>query len=83
MQVLFDTGILLDSWTERIPITTTSGRRFRKIRSRGDAPATSAQYIAQFWNVCTRPASARGGYGLSIEETDRRVRVIYPVTGPW
>jgi predicted nucleic acid-binding protein len=39
-------------------------------------PVTSAQNIAEFWNVCTRPASARGGYGLSVAETERRVRLL-------
>ena len=39
-------------------------------------PVTSAQNIAEFWNVCTRPASARGGYGLSVTETERRVRLL-------
>ena len=34
------------------------------------------QVVAEFWNVCTRPASARGGFGLSPAETERRARVI-------
>jgi predicted nucleic acid-binding protein len=29
-----------------------------------------------FWNVSTRPASARGGYGCSIQETDRRLAFL-------
>jgi predicted nucleic acid-binding protein len=37
---------------------------------------TSPQNAAEFWNVCTRPASARGGLGLSIAETERRLRII-------
>ncbi len=32
--------------------------------------------MGEFWNVCTRPATARGGFDLGVAETDRRVRVI-------
>ena len=32
--------------------------------------------MAEFWNVCTRPATARGGFGLSIADADRRLRII-------
>jgi predicted nucleic acid-binding protein len=35
----------------------------------------TSQNLAEFWNVCTRPAD-RNGFGLSIEETDRRSRLI-------
>jgi len=33
----------------------------------------SQQNIAEFWNVCTRPAE-RNGYGLSIEQTNQCVQ---------
>jgi predicted nucleic acid-binding protein len=32
--------------------------------------------LAEFWNVCTRPVSARGGFGLSIAQTERKVNLI-------
>ena len=35
----------------------------------------TSQNIGEFWNACTRPAD-RNGYGLSPEETDRRVRIL-------
>lgn len=38
--------------------------------------AVTSQNLVEFWNVCTRPASARGGYGLSIDATERRLRVL-------
>lgn len=31
----------------------------------------TSQNVAEYWSACTRP-SDRNGYGLSIEETDRR-----------
>lgn len=36
----------------------------------------TSQILGEFWNVCTRPADARGGLGLSVEETDRLVRLL-------
>lgn len=36
----------------------------------------TSQNLAEFWNVCTRPITARSGFGLSVEETDRRAKVI-------
>jgi len=76
MQVLVDTGILLRLLDRADPHHVDIRLAFRILRNRTDIPVTSAQNIAEFWNVCTRPASTRGGYGLSVEETDHRVRVI-------
>lgn len=36
----------------------------------------AVQNVAEFWNVCTRPASARGGLGLSLAETNQRLRLL-------
>jgi predicted nucleic acid-binding protein len=35
----------------------------------------TSQNLAEFWNVCTRPAD-RNGFGLSIAETNRRAQII-------
>ncbi len=35
----------------------------------------TSQNLAEFWNVCTRPAD-RNGFGLSIAEADRRATLI-------
>jgi len=35
----------------------------------------TSQNLAEFWNVCTRPAE-QNGFGLSIAETNRRALVI-------
>src|SRR5262249_41126562 len=43
---------------------------------RGYTRVTAAQNAAEIWDVCTRPAAARGGLGLSIPDADRRLRVI-------
>src|SRR5206468_403514 len=34
------------------------------------------QVLGEFWSVCTRPTRARGGFGPSLDEADRRLRLI-------
>jgi len=35
----------------------------------------TSQNLAEFWNVCTRPAN-RNGFGFSVAETDERATLI-------
>jgi hypothetical protein len=35
----------------------------------------TSQNLAEFWNVCTRPAD-RNGFGFSVAETDERATLI-------
>jgi predicted nucleic acid-binding protein len=76
MVVVADSGILLRLLEPSDPLHATVRGAVRVLRRRGDIPVTFAQNLAEFWNVCTRPASARGGFGLSIADADRRLRVI-------
>lgn len=76
MLILVDSGILLRLVDLGDPQHAEIRGAVRALRSRGDTLVTSAQNAAEFWNVCTRPATARGGYGLSIADADRRLRVI-------
>jgi predicted nucleic acid-binding protein len=48
----------------------------RILRQRGEVLYYTLQTLTEFWAVCTRPAAARGGFGLTVAEADRRVRVI-------
>lgn len=76
MLVLADTGILLRLLDRTDPMHADTRMAVRVLRQRGDACVTSPQNAAEFWNVCTRPATARGGLGLDIAETNRRLSVI-------
>jgi len=75
MLINLDTGILLRLLDRNDP-HHASIRQALRVTIGGDQAVSSPQNLAEFWNVCTRPASARGGFGLSVQETDRRVRVI-------
>ncbi|MGD0769367.1 MAG: PIN domain nuclease [Tepidisphaeraceae bacterium] len=48
----------------------------RKLTADKHTFVTATQNIAEFWNLCTRPAQARGGFGLSIEDASRRLRLL-------
>lgn len=76
MSFLLDTGILLRLPNRNDPEHQNIHRAMRAIKQEGDEMFTLTQNIAEFWSVCTRPTSARGGYGLSIPETEQRLRLI-------
>lgn len=76
MQYLVDTGVLLRLFDASDPEHQNIVSLFRLLRSRGDELIATAQNIAEFWNVSTRPAASRGGYGQSVHATDRRVRFL-------
>jgi predicted nucleic acid-binding protein len=76
MPTLVDTGILLRGFARTDPQYRDIRQALRTLRRQGDELLTSFQNIAEFINVSTRPTSSRGGYGLSLEKTDKRVRFI-------
>jgi predicted nucleic acid-binding protein len=76
MLVLADSGILLRLLQRTDPEHAVVRQALRILRGRGDTLVVSPQNIAEFWNVCTRPPAARGGLGLTVAETERRLRII-------
>ena len=76
MRYLLDTGILARLLHRADPLHPDVRSAIRQISGSGHALVTSTQNIAEFWNLCTRPASARGGFGLSVAETEKRVRLL-------
>jgi predicted nucleic acid-binding protein len=76
MVVLLDTGILLRYVNRTDPLHKSVRAAVRTVKTAGADLAMAWQNVAEFWNVCTRPASARGGLGLSIAETNQRLRLL-------
>jgi predicted nucleic acid-binding protein len=76
MAVLVDTGILLRLLERSDPQHGIVRQAVSLLRRRGSRLVISPQNSAEFWNVCTRPSAAWGGFGLSAIEADRRLRVI-------
>jgi predicted nucleic acid-binding protein len=76
MIVLADTGIILRITDRANPLNGVIRQAARIIKTGGHQIATAPQNMAEFWNVSTRPATARGGLGLSVQETEWRARIV-------
>ena len=76
MDWLIDTGILFRIFHRTDPLHAGVQAAFLHLRGSGESLCTSPQNIAEFWSASTRPTTARGGYGTSIQDTEQRVRII-------
>lgn len=76
MTYLVDTNVFLRLVPQNDPDRPTVINAIRRLRELGEDLCYTTQVLAEFWTVCTRPATARGGYGLSAAEAERKVRVI-------
>ena len=76
MLVLCDSGILLRLFEPTDPLHPAVRTIVAALQARGDQLVTAPQNVAEFWNVCTRPAAARGGFGLDTAEADRRLQAV-------
>jgi predicted nucleic acid-binding protein len=76
MEILVDTGVLLRLTIPGDPNHADARRAIRLLKARGNHLMAMTQNAAEFWNVCTRPSMARGGYGFSIDETARKLQLI-------
>jgi len=73
---LVDSGILLRLVEPSDPHHKAIDDSVMRLFARGDRLVASTQNFAEFWNVCTRPKTARGGLGLTIPETERRLQIL-------
>ncbi len=61
MLILVDSGILLRLMERADPQHGVIRHAIRTHTARGDELVTAFQNVAEFWNVCTRPTTSRGG----------------------
>jgi len=81
MPVLVDTNILVRAVQRNHPLMRTARQALRSLVQDGEELCVTYQNIAEFWNVCTRPADANG-LGNSIAATDRltsRIEMFFTV----
>lgn len=71
-----DSNVLLRLLQRNDPHHSTIRQAVRTLLARGDELCCAPQNIVELWNVSTRPATARGGFGLTTAEIDRRARLI-------
>ena len=72
---LVDTNILLRLVQPDSPEYGTIRRCTDRLWAQGADLFYTSQNLAEFWNVCTRPAD-RNGFGFSVAETDERAALI-------
>lgn len=76
MAYLFDTNLFLRLARRNDPQRQLALEALQRLRSRNEVLCFTPQVLSEFWNVCTRPASARGGLGLALAQTERKARLI-------
>jgi predicted nucleic acid-binding protein len=70
MLILADTNVLIRMEIAGHPDHVEAASAVRILRAAGHTFGMAAQGASEFWNVCTRPATARGGLGLTVAVTD-------------
>lgn len=76
MSHLFDTNCFLRLVDRNSPQRMIVLDAIRKLRGNNETLYYTPQILAEFWNVSTRPTSARGGFGLSFEQVEHKARLI-------
>jgi predicted nucleic acid-binding protein len=76
MAYLLDSNIFLRLIEGNDPLRPTVLDALRLLRIRREELCYTSQIVAEVWNVCTRPTSARGGFGLSVSQTERKIRLM-------
>ncbi len=76
MLVALDSNILLRLLKRSGPVCKEIRQAMKLLGQQGAVFCYFPQNAAEFWNVCTRPATARGGYGFTVAQTTRRLKLI-------
>ncbi len=78
MAVLIDSNVLIFSIQRGHPWHEESIKALEFFLAADERVCVFLQNIAEFWNVCTRPAD-KNGLGLPAEETERRLTGLDPI----
>jgi len=80
MRYLLDTGVIVRLLHRTDSDHMLIRKALRRLVDGGHSLVCARQNVVEFWNVCTRPAIARGGFNLSVAETAKRLRVLERLT---
>lgn len=76
MRYLLDTGVLARLHQSDDPLYQIVRQALFSLRDDGHVFVTSTQNMTELWNVLTRPVEARGGFGLTIEAAESRLKLL-------
>lgn len=76
MNFAIDTNILLRVLDKHNKQNIVIRQALRQLKQLGLEGCFFPQNAAEFWNVSTRPATARGGLGLSLPQTLRQLKLF-------
>jgi predicted nucleic acid-binding protein len=76
MRILVDTGVLIRLFERTDSQHQVVLRAVNTLWANGDELVVGFQNVTEFWNVCTRPKTARGGLGLSVPGAEARLRDV-------
>lgn len=76
MRYLVDTNILLRGVYQSAPMHREIAQALHRLYQAGHELVTTRQNIVEYWAVGTRPSEARGGFGWTIAEANRRLQII-------
>ena len=76
MDYLLDSNVFLRLADKKSPHHKTVLAAISKLRAGNNVLCYTPQVLAEFWNVCTRPATERGGLGFSTGNASRKADVI-------
>ncbi|MDE2125152.1 MAG: PIN domain nuclease [Armatimonadetes bacterium] len=70
------TNILLRTVGTTVGDHITIRTAVRDLRNDGQNLTYLSQNLIEFWNVCTRSVSVRGGFGFPVAEADRGLKLL-------
>ena len=76
MAIAVDANALLRFFQRSHPQHPVVRGAVRRLREAGENVCILPQNVVEYWNVATRPPSARGGFGLTLREADHQVRIM-------
>jgi len=72
-QILIDTCVLVRERAARDPAHSLAVSAIEQLIERGWELCVVPQCLIEFWSVATRPADARGGLGLSVDDAQAAI----------